>query len=142
MITLNPSSSIRRRHPSRGRPCAVADFHLRTGGASSTLQRASLRAAHWNEAPLAARIQSAFAFGNWNAITPPFQPAACAWSMHVPSVAGSMNPFVASLAPPGLPITSLLRSNPFFGISRSAEPVNGAPAVVIRPAQSAYRFWL
>ena len=75
-------------------------------------------------------------------MTPPFQPAACAWSMHVPSFAGSMKPFVASLAPPGLPITSLLRSKPFFGISSSAEPVNGAPAVVMSPAQSAYRPWL
>ena len=86
--------------------------------------------------PFAARIQSALALGNWKAMTPPFQPAACAWSTHWPSVAGSMKPLVASLAPPGLPMTSLLSSNPFLGISNNAEPVKGAPAVVMRPAQS------
>ena len=89
-----------------------------------------------NAVPFAALIQAASAFGNWNAITPPFQPAAAAWFTHVPSVAGSMNPLVASDAPPGFPMTSLFSSKPFFGISRSAEPVKGEPAVVMRPAQS------
>ena len=91
---------------------------------------------YWNVVPFAALIHAASASGNWKAMIPAFQPAATAWSTHVPSVAGSMNPFVASLAAPGFPRTSLLMSNPFFGISRSAEPVNGDPAVVIRPAQS------
>ena len=94
--------------------------------------------------PFAALIQAASAWGNWNAMMPAFQPAAAAWSTHVPSVAGSMkpSPLLASVAAPGFPSTSLLMSNPFLGISSNAEPVKGAPAVVMRPAQSWYRCWL
>ena len=115
MITLSPSSSSRHRHSPQGHPCAITSFHLRTLYRGP--HRLSSKRVSWNESPLAVRIQLAFVFGNWNAITPPFQPAACAWSMHVPSVSGSMNPFVASLALLGLPITSLLRLDPSFGIS-------------------------
>ena len=120
-----------------GRGVAVSGFASTPSKSGPRAQVcSSARAAQRNAVPLAALIQAASAFGNWNAITPPFQPAAAAWSTHVPSVAGSMKPLLASDTPPGLPITSLFSSNPFAGISRSAEPVNGAPAVVIRPAQS------
>ena len=97
---------------------------------------------HWNEVPFAARIQSALALGNWKAMTPPFQPAACAWSTHWPSVAGSMKPLVASAAVPGLPMTSLFKSTPFALISNRDEPGNGPPEVLSRPSQSVYRPWL
>ena len=98
--------------------------------------------AYWKDVPFAALTHAASASGNWNAITPALHPFAFAWSTHVPSVAGSMNPFVASDAAPGFPRTSLFRSNPFCGICSSADPVNGVPAVVISPVQSSYRFWL
>ena len=73
--------------------------------------------------PFAARIQSALALGNWKAMMPPFQPLAAAWSTHVPSVAGAMKPpLVMSAVVPGLPMTSLLTSTPFFWISKMEDP--------------------
>ena len=98
---------------------------------------------YWNVVPFAALIHAASASGNWKAMMPAFQPPFAARSTHVPSVVGSMKPVVASAALPGFPSTSLLISNPCVGISSSAEPLNGAPAVVTRPGQSVYRsFWL
>ena len=76
-----------------------------------------------NAVPFAALIQAASAFGNWNAITPAFQPPCTACWMHVPSVAGSMKPpLVMSAVVPGLPMTSLLTSTPFFWISKMEDP--------------------
>ncbi len=92
--------------------------------------------AHAKDVPFAALIQVVSASGNWKAMTPAFQPLALAWSMHVPSVVGSMNPLVASAAVPGLPMTSLLRSTPFAWISKTEEPGKAPPDVVSRPVQS------
>ena len=98
--------------------------------------------AYWKDVPFAALTHAASASGNWNAITPALHPFAFAWSTHVPSVAGSMNPFVASAAVPGFPITSLFSSTPLAAISNTDEPGNAPPDVFRSPSQSAYRPWL
>ncbi len=75
-------------------------------------------------------------------MTPAFQPLPLASFTHVPSVAGSMNPFDASAAVAGFPITSMLSGMPFFGISSSAVPGNAPPEVLIRLSHVVYRPWL
>ena len=78
----------------------------------------------------------------WKTMRPAFQPLALAWFTQVASVAAGMKPLVASAAEPGLPMTSLLRSTPFFWISKTDEPGNAPPDWVRRPSQSVYRPWL
>ena len=75
-------------------------------------------------------------------MTPAFHPFAFACFTQDPRVAGSMNPFDASAAVAGLPMTSLLRGMPFLGISKRDEPGNAPPELVRSPAQSVYRPWL
>ena len=75
-------------------------------------------------------------------MTPPFQPLAFASFTHVPRVAGSMNPFDASAAVAGFPMTSMSSGMPFLGISSSAVPGNAPPEVLMRLSHVVYRPWL